>query len=72
MKGKKFFSSGEISEIKHLLNHLPNSSKAEKKKIRDTLRNLEFYITDYDQSYSGFTLENFEQLLESNIIITSD
>lgn len=72
MKGKDVFSTGEINEIRYLLKCLPNLPKPEKKRIRSTLRHMGFYISDFDQTYSGFSLDKFERLLDLHIVSISD
>lgn len=47
----------------------------EQKKIRRSLRNkaIGFYITDFDETYSGFTADDFQQKIkEGKITVLPD
>lgn len=63
MKGKKKFTKNESRIILDLLKNKEHSSRNEQKIIRDKIRKIGFYITDFDQTYQGFTKKDFEQLL---------
>ena len=69
MKGKEKFTKDESKIIMNLLDIKVNSPKNEQKGIRNKLRNIGFYITDFDQSHKGFTREDFELLVEKHVII---
>lgn len=72
MQGKNIFTSLEAEMIRNLLREKSLASRSEQKKIRAKLRDLEFYITDFDQSQSGFTVIDFENLIKNKIIVISD
>ena len=72
MQGKNTFTSSEAEMIRNLLRAKSLASRSEQKKIRSKLRDLEFYITDFDKSQSGFTEIEFENLIKNKIIIISD
>ncbi len=71
MQGKNIFTSSEAETIKYLLRQKSRASRSEQKGIRAKLRNLQFYITDFDNSQSGFTAEDFENLIRTNRITIS-
>ena len=73
MQGKNIFTSIEAEVIKNLLRQKPRASKSEQKKIRGKMRDLKFYITDFDRSQAGFTVIDFENLIKTKrIIITNE
>lgn len=73
MQGKNTFTLSETENIKYLLRQKSRASRSEQKGIRAKLRNLQFYITDFDISQSGFTAEDFENLIRTNrITITNN
>jgi hypothetical protein len=69
MKGRTAFTASEKQRIGTLLIELRSGiPKSQQKKIRDKLRNMGFYITDFDNTYSGFTGSDFFQLIEEKKI----
>lgn len=71
MKGKRIFTINEADEIRSLISQKVRSSKNDQKKIRAKLRRFCFYVTDFDKSQSGFTVIDFENLIETRQIIIS-
>lgn len=71
MEGKQRFTRTEIAEIRQLLLDLERSrgDKNKCKSIRQSLRNKGFYITDFDQSQSGFTAAKLDQLIKIGSIL---
>ena len=47
MKGKNRFTNNEINQLKILIEQKVISSKYEQKKIRDKIRKIGFYFTDF-------------------------
>jgi hypothetical protein len=68
MPGKRVFSASEASQIKELLRQKANVGREAQKPIRRRMRELHFYITDFDQSYSGFTVADFDRLVKDKRI----
>jgi len=69
MKHRNTFTKDEIERIKKLLCEKSKTlGKSDQKKIRDKLRQLGFYITDYDRSGQGFSLFDFKTLLHRGVI----
>jgi len=64
MKGKNNFTKIESKLIKDLLELKNESSRDKQKIIRDKIRKIGFYITDFDETYQGFTKEQFESLIK--------
>ena len=68
-QGKQLFSEHEANTIRNLLKQKVHAGRISQKRIRHQLRNkYEFYITDIDESYSGFTPENFNRLISDGKI----
>lgn len=73
MRGRTVFTTSEKQRIETLLIELRSSiPKSQQKKIRDKLRNTGFYITDFDNSFNGFTCSDFLKLIEEKKIIIRD
>jgi len=72
MPAKKRFTKKEAREIRSLLREKAAASSIKQKNIRAKLRRLSFYITDFDRSYSGFTVSDFESLIARGMIIIID
>ncbi len=68
MQGRSQFSISEFNQIKKLIEQKQKSSHNEKKKIRASLRKMGFYISDFDKSYQGFTLDLLNDCVESGMI----
>ena len=69
MKRSNTFTEDEIEKIRNLLREKSKTlGKSDQKKIRDKLRQLGFYITDYDRSGQGFSLFDFKTLLHRGVI----
>ena len=72
MPAKRRFTQKEAKQIKSLLREKARASSNEQKSIRARLRRMGFYITNFDQSYSGFTAGDFESLVKRGMIIIID
>jgi len=69
MKHRNTFTKDEIEKIKKLLREKSKTlGKSDQKKIRGKLRQLGFYITDYDRGGQGFSLFDFKTLLHRGVI----
>lgn len=62
---KKVFTKQEEKEIRKILKLLESDRS---KSYRTKLRNIGFYISDFNQ----FTVRNFEHLIEDKIITITD
>jgi hypothetical protein len=62
VKGRRQFSPDEARDIRRLLELIRRSERGEQKVLRARLRRppLQFYITDWDPSYVGFTASDFD------------
>lgn len=68
MKGKTEFTKDEISRLARLVAELENATPDRKKVIRNSMRNLGFYITDFSNDNEGFNLRKLESLIDNHII----
>jgi len=68
MRSKTYYSSEEINQIRQLLREKIQSSRSVQKSIRNKIRTIGFYISDFKSSKYGFTEEDFNLLLENEII----
>lgn len=67
MKGKKLFTYSEAEKIKLLINKKVKASKYDQKRIRDEIRAIGFYFSDFS-SKKGYTVDDFENLIHSRQI----
>lgn len=73
MKGRNIFTALEKQRIQSLIVELRSCiSQKQQKRIRDKLRNSGFYITDFDNTFSGFTYLDFEKLIQEKKLIIKD
>ena len=66
MNGKNLFTTAELVTIRELLKRLRNVSKTQQKGIRDSLRKIGFYISDYN--LPKCTVDDFDALIKSGLI----
>ena len=71
MKGKNRFTNNEINQLKILIEQKVISSKYEQKKIRDKIRKIGFYFTDFSNE-KGYTVNDLEVLINSGLIVIVD
>lgn len=67
MKGKILFTRAEAEKIKLLINRKVKASKYDQKRIRDEIRAIGFYFSDFS-SKKGYTVADFENLIRSRQI----
>ena len=71
MKGKTTFTSSEIDELRSLIDlKCKSSNKSDKKSIRDKMREMKFYITDFASNITS--VSEFDKLINQGIIKISD
>lgn len=63
LKGKDKFNKSEAKIIRKLLDLKVESSRTKQKIVRSGLRTMDFYITDFDKTFSGFKKGDFELLV---------
>jgi len=70
MKGKNLFNKKEIELIESLIIKRCNAEKAQQKNIRNKMRNLGFYGSDY--GITDMTIDKFHRLIDDGKIKISD
>lgn len=68
MKGKRVFTSNEITELKKLIEEKIIASPEKQKGIRNKIRNLKFYYSDFRDDKPGYTIKDLENLIQSGEI----
>lgn len=68
MKGKRNFSKSEELKIRKLISDKVNAKRDEQKQLRQQMRDMGFFISDFTKSTKGFTLKDFEYLKRSGQI----
>ena len=58
MKGKSNFTKSECVILMRLIKRKVNSNRSEQKKIRDEMRDMDFYISDFTDK-KGFDVDDF-------------
>lgn len=66
-KGKRIFSEYEANQIIKLINQKVVASKNEQKVIRNRIRGLSFYFSDFSNK-KGYTVDDFEKLIKTGEI----
>jgi hypothetical protein len=66
------FSRSEIAKIKALLDEVRRSDRDRQKSLRNQLRRLGFYITDYAGDQAGFTASDVDRLVAKGTITVTD
>lgn len=66
---KKTFTEKQIEEIRRLLEKKVSSSKEKKKSIRNKIRRLDFYISDFRSKKEEFTQHDFDELIDEKKIL---
>jgi len=69
MKGKRTFTKAEAEQIKKFIREKNRVDKSRQKGIRQKIRNLGFYYSDFSSDKSGYNIEDFERLFKSGAII---
>lgn len=72
MRGRSVFSPNDARQIRDLLRQKVTADRAGQKVIRGSLRQLGFYITDWDGSNAGFTADHFDALVRSGRITITE
>lgn len=73
MKGKDRFTAAEASRIRGLLREVRRAEPGSVQKVlRDKLRRIGFYISDWEASTLGFTASDFEELVAAGSVSVVD
>ena len=71
MRGRREFTQHEADRIRELLRKKVRADREEQKKIRRRIRGIGFYISDFDGTFSGFGVNDFEQLVAAGEVSIS-
>ena len=63
LRSKTEYTQEEANKIRSLLQQKIGKDSDEQKRIRDSIRELDFYITDFKKSSIPFTREDFDDLV---------
>jgi hypothetical protein len=72
MKGKSQFTQHEADEIRRLLRRKVSADRDTQKSLRDKMRKIGFYITDFSASSEGFDESDFDALIRQKRITITD
>lgn len=64
MKGKKEFTLSEASQRENLITQKLNASSVEQKNIRNKIRDLGFYASDFPDINRGYTVADFRRVIK--------
>jgi hypothetical protein len=68
MKGKNIFTTSEVNKIKKLIAEKVEATPSKQKGIRNKIRELGFYYSDFSSQKDGYTVEDFNGLIRSGKI----
>ena len=68
MKGKNIFTTSEVDKIKKLIAEKGEATPSKQKGIRNKIRELGFYYSDFSSQKDGYTVEDFNGLIRSGKI----
>jgi hypothetical protein len=72
VKGRGSFTRGEVSRLRGLIREKQTADRARQKTLRNSMRGLGFYISDWTDRTDGFTVSDFDALLERGLIAVVD
>jgi hypothetical protein len=64
VKGSDCFSRASAARIRGLLGELRVAERARQKRLRDEIRGIGFYISDWERDATGFTVSDFDELVD--------
>jgi len=68
VKGNRRFTRATADQIRVLLSRTRNAPRAQQKALRQQIRDLGFYISDFDRPAAGFGPNEFNELIRSGVI----
>lgn len=68
MKGKNQFSKSEFNQLKTLIKEKQTANKTEQKSIRNRIRKIGFYFSDFSNKKKGYDISDIEQLVKTGEI----
>ncbi len=68
MKGSRRFSHETAQQIRTLLADVRRADRATQKNLRQRIRKLDFYISDFNRPIAGFRPDDFDELVRAGKI----
>ena len=68
MKGKNQFLKSEFEQLKTLIKDKQTADKTQQKSIRNRIRKIGFYFSDFSNQKKGYDISDLEQLLKTGEI----
>jgi hypothetical protein len=68
VKGKNLFFKSEYEQLKTLIKEKQTADKTEQKSIRNRIRKIGFYFSDFSNQKKGYDISDLEQLLKNGEI----
>jgi hypothetical protein len=68
MKGSRKFTQKTANEISVLLGRTRAAKPAQQKALRQQIRDLGFFISDFDRPATGFGPEDFHDLVQRGLL----
>src|SRR3954468_13247521 len=72
MEKRNSFTQKEVNSLRALIKELRLAHRSKQKGIRQKMRNMGFYISEYESKNQGFNLGDFQNLLLTGKIKISD
>jgi hypothetical protein len=72
MKGRSTFTGDEAARIRKLLSAKIRSKRDQQKRIRDEIREMGFFISDFTSSTRGFAPDHFDVLVKNGRVSVTD
>jgi serine/threonine-protein kinase len=69
VKGRASFSEGEADKIRSILAEIRRAERTRQKELRDKLRSMGFFISDWSSNQSGFTASDFDDLIRNGWVL---
>lgn len=68
LKGKAVFTKKEAEQIKSLIARKCDAPSDKQKKLRDQIRELGFYYSDFSNSKHGYDVQDFNSIAKAGLI----
>ena len=68
VKGSDCFTETNAARIRALLGELRLAERDRQKRLRDDIRGIGFYISDWERDATGFTVADFDELVERGLV----
>jgi hypothetical protein len=68
VKGSRRFNRSTADQIRVLLSRVRNADRNQQKALRQQVRDLGFYISDFGRPVTGFRTEDFDELVRTGLI----